>query len=101
MNRNDDFKYTSINMMNSVGKMCIRDRDKRLLKKIINILNNNSMELSLQKLDCIAQNTRKTINIFIATPHIAYVVDLVDGKSHIKTLDNGIHLYSSCLLYTS
>ena len=69
--------------------------DERLLKKIINILNNNSMELSLQKLDYIAQNTRKTINIFIATPHIAYVVDLVDGKSHIKTLDNGIHLYSS------
>lgn len=69
--------------------------DERLLKKIINILNNNSMELSLQKLDYIAQNTRKTINIFIATPHIAYVVDLIDGKSHIKTLDNGIHLYSS------
>lgn len=66
-----------------------------LLKKIIDILNNNSMELSLQKLDKIALNTRKTINIFIATPHIAYVVDLVDGKSHIKTLDNGIHLYSS------
>ena len=53
------------------------------------------MELSLQKLDYIAQNTRKTINIFIATPHIACVVDLIDGKSHIKTLDNGIHLYSS------
>ena len=69
--------------------------DERLLKKIINILNNNSMELSLQKLDYIAQNTRKTINIFIATPHIACVVDLIDGKSHIKTLDNGIHLYSS------
>lgn len=66
-----------------------------LLKKIINILNNNSMELSLQKLDKIAQNTIKTINIFIATPYIAYVVDLVDGKSHIKMLDKGIHLYSS------
>lgn len=92
---NDSFKKVFKLKKIIVGITGYYGEDECLLKKIINILNNNSMELSLQKLDKIAQNTRKTINIFIATPHIAYVVDLVDGKSHIKTLDNGIHLYSS------
>ncbi|MFR1685839.1 MAG: hypothetical protein ACLSVX_01500 [Massilimicrobiota timonensis] len=93
---NDSFKKVFKLKKNIiVGITGYYGEDECLLKEIIDILNNNSMEMSLQKFDKIAQNTRKTINIFIATPHIAYVVDLVDGKIHIQTLDKGIHIYSS------